>query len=168
MHILTIVLRFFHVFGGAFWFGAAMMMGFFISPAVAATGDAGPKIMAHLILKARLHIVISIAAGLTVLAGASLYWIDSDGLRSSWMQTGPGTVFTIGAIFGLIGFIYGIQLGRNIKNLVDVGATVQGKPTDEQMGKMQAIQKKLKVVGPISAYSLIICVLCMSVARYWF
>lgn len=50
MHILTIVLRFLHVFGGAFWFGASVILGFYISPTVAATGEVGQKFMGSLVL----------------------------------------------------------------------------------------------------------------------
>ncbi|MEP7134198.1 MAG: hypothetical protein ABI904_04645 [Chloroflexota bacterium] len=168
MHYLTIVLRFLHVVGGAFWFGSAIMLGFFISPTVAATGEAGQKFMGALVKNAGITKIISAAAGTTILAGAILYWIDSKGFTSAWTRSGPGLVFGIGGIFGLIGFIYGMQIGTNLNALVKVGSEVQGKPTDEQMGKIQAAQKKLKVVGPVSAYSLIIAVICMSVARYWF
>jgi hypothetical protein len=168
MHYLTIVLRFLHVFGGAFWFGSAIMLGFFISPTVAATGEAGQKFMASLVKNANITKVISGAAGLTVLAGAALYWIDSKGLSSPWARSGPGLVFGIGGVFGLIGFIYGMQIGTNINALVKVGSEVQGKPTAEQLGKIQAAQKKLGVVGPVSSIALIIAVICMSVARYWF
>ena len=168
MHTLTIVLRFIHVFGGAFWFGSAMMMGFFISPTVAATAEAGQRFMGHLVLKARIHTVIAVSAGLTILAGAGLYWIDSDGFASAWTRSGAGLVFGIGGFFGLIGFIFGMLIGKNISALAKIGSQVQGKPTPEQMGKIQAAQKQLGIVGPISSFSLIIAVICMSVARYWF
>jgi len=168
MHILTIVLRFLHVFGGAFWFGSAMMMGFYISPTVAATGEVGQKFMGSLVLKARIHTVIAIVAGTTILAGAWLYLIDSGGGSSAWARSGPGIVFGIGGFFGLIGFIYGMMIGKNIKILAETGSQIQGKPTPEQMGKIQAAQKQLAVVGPVSSFSLIIAVACMSVARYWF
>ena len=168
MHILTIVLRFLHVFGGAFWFGSAIMMGFFISPTVAATAEAGQKFMGSLVLKARIHTVLAASGGTTILAGALLYWIDSDGFTSAWTRSGPGTVFGIGGFFGLIGFIFGMLIGKNIKILATIGSQIQGKPTAEQMGKIQAAQKQLGVVGPISSISLIIAMICMSVARYWF
>ena len=168
MHIFTIILRFLHVFGGAFWFGSAIMMAFFITPTVAATAEAGQKFMGSLVLKARIHTVLAASGGTTMLAGALLYWIDSDGFTSAWTRSGPGTVFGIGGFFGLIGFIFGMLIGKNIKILATIGSQIQGKPTTEQMSKIQAAQKQLGVVGPISSISLIIAMICMSVARYWF
>jgi hypothetical protein len=168
MHYLLIILRFLHVVGGAFWFGSSMMMGFFVGPAVAAIGDAGPKFMGHVILKAKLHTVIAISAGLTVLAGLGLYWIDSEGFTSAWTRSGPGIVFGIGAFFGLIGFIFGNLLGINIKKVVTTGSQIQGKPTAEQLSQIQTAQKTMSTAGPISSYALIVALVCMSVARYWF
>ncbi len=57
MHYLTIVLRLLHVVGGAFWFGSAMMVGFMITPTVAATAEVGQKFMAALVQKANLTIL---------------------------------------------------------------------------------------------------------------
>jgi len=167
MHYVIIVLRFLHVFAGAFWFGSAILLGFYISPTVAATGDIGQKFMGALVKNAGITKVISATAGITILAGAVLYWIDSSGGNSAWAKSGPGIVFGIGGFFGLIGFIFGMQIGTNLNKLVKVGSEVQGKPTAEQMGIIQATQKKLSTVGPISAISLIIAVVCMSLARFW-
>lgn len=168
MHYLTVILRLFHIVGGAFWFGSAMMMGFFISPTVAATAEAGQKFMGHLVSQRRIVTAISTFAGLTVASGAGLYWIDSGGFTSAWQWSNTGIVFGIGGILGLVGFIFGMQIGANIKRLVKIGSEVQGKPTAEQMSQIQAAQKRLRFVGPVSAYSLILAVICMSVARYWF
>ena len=122
MHYLTIVLRLIHVGAGAFWFGSAILLGFYISPTVAATGEAGQKFMGALVKNAGITRVISAAAGLTALAGLGLYWIDSDGFTSAWTRSGPGVVFGIGGFFGLIGFIFGMQIGTNLNALVKVGS----------------------------------------------
>ena len=168
MHYLTVILRLLHIVSGAFWFGSSMMMSFFISPTVAATADAGQRFMAYLVKQGRVVTVISVLAGITVVAGAGLYWIDSAGFSSAWTWSSTGLVFGLGGILGLIGFIFGMQIGTNINKIVKTGSEIQGKPTAEQMGLIQAAQKRLKVVGPISAYALILAVICMSVARYWF
>jgi len=168
MHYLTIVLRFLHVVSGAFWFGSSMMMSFFISPTVAATADAGQRFMGYLVTQRRVVTVISALAGTTVVAGAGLYWIDSAGFSSAWTWSSTGLVFGLGGLLGLIGFIFGMQIGTNINKIVKIGSEIQGKPTAEQMNLIQMAQKRLRVVGPISAYSLILSVLCMAVARYWF
>jgi len=168
MHNLTIILRFLHVVGGAFWFGSAIMLGFFVAPTVSAIGEAGQKFMGHLVLKAKIHTAIAISAGLTAVAGVGLYWIDSAGFTSAWMRSGPGIVFGIGAFFGAIGFGFGNVLGMNIKKVATIGSQIQGKPTADQMSLIQAAQKKMSVAGPVSSISLIISMICMSVARYWF
>lgn len=168
MPYLTVILRLFHIVGGAFWFGSAMMMSFFVSPTVAATAEAGQKFMGHLVSQRRLVTVISFFAGLTVVTGAGLYWIDSGGFTSAWQWSNSGMVFGIGGILGLIGFIFGMQIGANTKRLIRIGSEIQGKPTAEQTGQIQAAQRRLRFVGPVSAYSLILALICMSVARYWF
>jgi len=144
------------------------MMGLFISPTIAATAEAGQRFMGHMVLKIRIHTVLAASAGTTILAGGLLYWIDSDGFTSAWTRSGPGMVFGIGGFFGLIGFIFGMLVGKNIKVLATIGSQIQGKPTPDQMNRIQAAQKQLGVVSPISSIALIISVACMSVARYWF
>ena len=102
MDYLKEFLRLVHIVGGAFWYGSAILMGFFISPTVSATGEAGQKFIGYLVKNKGITKVIATAAGLTVLAGGILYWIDSDGLSSAWTRSGPGLVFGIGGIFGMI------------------------------------------------------------------
>jgi len=168
MHYLTVVLRLLHVVSGAFWFGSSMMMSFFISPTVAATADAGQRFMGYLVKQRRVVTIISALAGTTIVAGACLYWIDSAGFSSAWTRSSTGLVFGLGGVLGLIGFIYGMQIGTNINKIVKTGSEVQGKPTPDQLNLIQSAQKRLRVVGPISAYALILAAICMSVARYWF
>jgi uncharacterized membrane protein len=98
MNVLVIVLRILHISGGVFWVGASLVTGIFISPAVAVTGDAGLKVLAHLIIKARFSTAITVAAVVTVLAGGTPYWIDSQGLTSKWTLSGPGLGFALGGV----------------------------------------------------------------------
>jgi uncharacterized membrane protein len=150
-----------------FWVGGSIILGFFISPTVAATADAGQRFMAHLIVKTRLTAAITGSAILTVLAGGSLYWIDSQGLTSLWHKSGPGLGFGIGGLFALVGLVFGIMVGRNITILGTLASQIKGKPTDEQMGQIQAAQKQLAYAGPISTIALILALACMATARYW-
>lgn len=167
MNYLVLVLRFVHVLGGVFWVGSSIMLGFFITPAVAATGDAGQKILAHLVTKAKLSMRISVSAVLTVLAGGWLYWIDSGGLTSGWMSSPAGYGFAIGGIFAIVGLIFGILVGNNVTSLGNLVGKIQGKPTPEQLGLIQAAQKQLAYAGPVSTIALILALACMATARYW-
>jgi hypothetical protein len=111
---------------------------------------------------------MSIASGLTALAGIALYWIDSDGFQSvAWMKSGAGTGFGIGTIFGIIGFIFGNIIGITTKSMMKLGAEMQGKPSPEQMTRMQALQKRQGMATTVTAYSLILSVIFMSIARYF-
>jgi uncharacterized membrane protein len=166
MDYLKIVLRLVHILAGVFWVGSSIIFGFFIGPTVAATEDAGQKFMAHLVTKANISARITAAAILTVLAGVWLYWLDSDGLTSAWQHSGPGIGFGVGALFAIVGLVFGIMVGRSTHTLGTLAAEIQGKPTPEQMNKIQAAQRQLGYAGPISTIALIIALVCMAVARY--
>jgi uncharacterized membrane protein len=164
---LKIVLRLIHILSGVFWVGGSIIFGFFIGPAVQATGEAGQKFMAHLVTNAKITVRITVSAILTVLAGGWLYWLDSDGLTSAWKNTATGVGFGIGALFALVGLVFGIMVGTNTQALVKIGGQVQGKPTPEQMNQIQTIRKRLALVGPINTFALIIALVCMATSRYW-
>ncbi len=161
-----LVLRIVHIGAGVFWVGGSLMMTFFIAPTVGAIGDAGPKFVAHLVRNLKFTTRMSIAAGLTVLAGGWLYWIDSNGFQSAWMMSSVGTGFGIGSGFGAVGFVFGLLIGRTTNALVQLGGQVQGKPTAEQATQLQLLQKRQATYSRITAITLILAVIFMSIARF--
>lgn len=167
MNYLVIVLRLVHILAGAFWVGSSIFLFFFVRPTLAATADAGQKFMAHLVTKANITTRITIAAFLTVLAGGWLYWIDSAGLTSAWRNSGPGIGFGVGSLFALVGLVFGSMVGVNTAKLGTLASQIQGKPSPEQMGQIQAAQKQLAYVSPISTIALILALASMATARYW-
>jgi uncharacterized membrane protein len=166
MNLLVIILRLLHIISGVFWVGAGLVMFFFIGPTLGATAEAGQKFAQHLMTQTRLTAIMTSSAIMTVLAGSTLYWIDSDGLTSAWMHSGAGLGFGVGAFFGLIGLVFGLMVGNTNGALSKLGAQIQGKPTPEQMGQIGALRKRLSVISPINAYALILATLLMAVARY--
>lgn len=167
MNLLVILLRILHILSGMFWVGGSLVTGFFLSPALAATGEPGQKVLAFLITKARLHTAIAATAITTVLVGGTLYWIDSQGLTSKWTTSGPGYGFGLGALFALVGVVFGLMVGQNLARLGQLAAQLNGKPTPDQMAVIAAARKTLAYAGPISSVALVLALLCMATARYW-
>jgi len=164
---LMVVLRFIHIFAAIFWVGSAFLMAFFIAPAAAATAEAGQKFMAYLITQKRITKAITVSAILAVLAGITLYWIDSAGFTSAWTRSSAGIGFGIGGAAGILAGIFGSIFGKNISALGEIFAKIEGKPTPEQGAQLQKIQKQLGKIGPIHTVAQIIAVTCMATARYW-
>jgi uncharacterized membrane protein len=166
MNTLVLILRLLHIFGGAVWVGGALVMNFYIAPAMRATGDAGKQFAGHLMGKTRFSSAMMGAAITSVVAGFVLYGIDSNWFTSEWQSSGPGIGFGIGALFALIGLITGIMNGNNNKAMGQLGAQIQGKPSPEQAARLGAIQKQQAWVVPVNTYSLILAVIFMATARY--
>ncbi|MCE9646771.1 MAG: hypothetical protein K8S20_12295 [Chloroflexi bacterium] len=166
MNYLMMTLRVIHIFAGIFWVGGTLIMTFFVGPTIGATAEAGQKFAGHLMSRMKYSQRMAAAAGLTLLAGAILFWIDSDGFTSAWLSSGAGKGFSIGAGFAIIGFGTGIMIGRTIKAMGQLGAQFQGKPTPEQAAQMQALAKKQTQYTNITAAVLIFAVLFMAIARY--
>ena len=167
MNIFLLVLRFVHIIAAIIWGGGALLMEFLISRSIAGTGEAGQKFAQHLTNTMRIHVFMMTAAISTVLAGTLLYWHDSNGFSSAWMRSGAGMGFGIGAVFGLIAFVFGAIFGKSNAELGQIGAQIKGKPTEEQLAKIQAIQKRVKKLSPIHVASMILAMTLMATARYF-
>ena len=166
MIYLIWLLRIVHILAGIIWVGGALIMAFFIAPAVGATAEAGQKFVGHLMGNLKFSSRMSAAAGLTILAGFILYWIDSDGFTSAWMTSGAGRGFGIGAAFSLAGLVFGIQVGRITKSMAQLGGQIQGKPSAEQMQQMGALRKQQVTYSNVNVVLLVLAVIFMAIARY--
>jgi uncharacterized membrane protein len=167
MDYLKEALRLIHIVGGMYWFGAVMVMYFFIMPAVMATGDAGQQFMKYLSVNSRMSKSVFWAAMLSGFAGAWLYLIDSQNFQSAWMTSPSGSMFGLGGFFGALALTFGIIVNRTIAAVGKLGAQIQGKPTSEQMAQMQTLQKRNGMLMKYTAYALIIAAVCMALARFF-
>ena len=170
MLILITVLRLLHIVSGIFWVGAALMLTFFITPAVRATDEAGQKFLTHFMRRTPINQAIIGSSLLSVAAGMSLYWIDSNGFQSPWMHSGPGIGFGLGGVAGLLGLYFGIQLNRRSRAMMQLGQQIQNQgapPTPEQLAAVQKLQAQLKSGGMLNAVFLLLAAILMSTARFW-
>ena len=165
MIYLIWLLRIIHIVAGVFWVGGTLIMTFFIGPTMGATGEAGQKFVGHLMNNLKFSNRMSAAAGLSILAGLILFGLDARA-GAAWLKSGFATGLSIGAGFAIIGLVFGILIGRTTKTMAELGAQFQGKPTNEQMTKMQTIRKQQATYSNISAAALILAVIFMAIARY--
>ena len=165
MIYLIWLLRIIHIVAGVIWVGGTLTMTFFIGPTIGATGEAGQKFVGHLMNNLKFSNRMSAAAGSTILAGLILYGLDARA-GAAWQRSGFAIGLNIGAGFAIIGFIFGILIGRTTNAMAQLGAQFQGKPTNEQMTQMQTIRKQQALYSNISAAALILAVVFMATARY--
>jgi uncharacterized membrane protein len=167
MDIFVIALRILHIFGGIFWAGAAWLGLFFLEPASRALGPDGGKFLGYLTNNLRYAVYVSIAAVITLLAGWTLFFLR---YGIAGLQTGPGLVFGIGGVLGLIAGVFGgAVVGSASAQLGRLGAEIAraGKPpTSAQAAEMAALQARLRSGGLWTAVFTSLTVLMMAIARY--
>lgn len=165
MIYLIWLLRIIHIVGGVIWVGGALIMAFFVGPTIGATGEAGQKFAGHLMNNLKFSNRISAAAGSAVLAGAILFALDARA-GTAWLQSSFATGLSIGAGLAIIGLVFGILVGRNFKVMAQLGAQFQGRPTPEQMTRMQGLQQQQRTFTMINVAALILATVFMAIARY--
>jgi uncharacterized membrane protein len=165
MIYLIWLLRIIHIVAGVFWVGGTLIMTFFVGPTVSAIGEPGQKFVAHLMNNLKFSNRMAAASGLTILAGLILYGLDARA-GEAWLRSNFAIGLGIGAAFALIGFVFGMMIGRNIKAMAQLGAQFQGKPSPTQLSQMQALQKRQATVSMISTGSVILATVFMAIARY--
>ena len=159
------LLRILHIVAGVFWVGGTLFMTFFVGPAIGATGEAGQRFVGHLMNNLKLSNRMSAAAGTTVLAGLILYGLDARA-GAAWLGSRFAIGLGIGAVFAIVGLVFGILIGRSTKAMAELGARMQGKPSPDQITQMQTIQKQQATYSSLAAISLILATIFMAIARY--
>ena len=165
MIYLIWLLRIIHIVAGVFWVGGTLVMTFFIGPTIGATGESGQRFVGHLMNNLKFSNRMSAAAGSTILAGLLLFWLDARA-GETWLRSSFATGLSIGAAFALVGFVFGIMIGRTTKAMAQLGAQFQGKPTSEQMTQIQAIRKQQATYSNLAVVALVLAVTFMAIARY--
>jgi hypothetical protein len=166
-----LVLRIVHIVGGALWVGCATFLLIFVRPTVQGIGPAGPKFMQDLIEKRRFPLFMNVSSALTILAGGLLYWSTSGGFEVTWLRSGPGIGFTLGALVALV--VYGIGFLMIRPRAATMGALgreigmVGGKPTAEQGAKMHRLDEEMGKIERVDVLLLMVSLILMATARYW-
>jgi hypothetical protein len=159
------VLILLHVAFGILWAGGAVVLGLFVLPAVLDAGPAGGAVMAG-VVKRRMPIVLTFAAGLVVLTGLRLYMLR---FSMAWLTSLEGLVLTFGAVLGLGGFVLGVFVQKpTAERLALLGLQVAqsgGPPTAAQASELRDLQAKLRRVARLMAWHLIGAALLMASHR---
>jgi len=166
MNIFFIALRLIHILAGTFWVGAAVVTTAFLMPTARAMGPEGGKFVQFILGKQRMSNYISLSAILTTLSGIAFYWIVSSGLRSAWIFTSSGSIFSIGAITGIAAAILGgvvtaptaARMDALSKEMQSAGAP----PKPEQFAQLQALQKRLGQAGLWGTILLVVTIVTMA------
>jgi uncharacterized membrane protein len=165
MIYLIWLLRIIHIVAGVLWVGGTLIMTFFIVPTVGATAEAGQKFVGHLMNNLKFSNRMSAAAGSTILAGLILFGLDARA-GATWLRSSFAMGLSIGAVFAVVGFISGIMIGRTTKEMAQLGAQMQERPTPDQLTQMQVIRKRQATFSTISATTLLLAIVFMAIARY--
>lgn len=164
-----LALRLIHIVSGVFWVGGAILLAWFIVPAVRDAGSAGGPVMSQLVQVRRMPIYLMAAAILTVLSGIALFWRDSGGFQGIWMRSGTGAMFGLGGLLGLVSAAIGsgvtAPIGRRL-GVIAAGAQARGGPSAEEAAEMQRLQARLAGVSSLVAVLLLLATAAMATARY--
>ena len=165
------LLRLVHVVAGTLWAGAAISYLFFVKPSVQSIGPVGPQFMQTLMQRRKYPLFMISTSLLTVLAGGILFWFLSGRLSLAWISTGPGLGFTIGSLAALVAFLVGtFGIGPTSGQMAELGGQIAASdkgPSPEQIGRLQALEKRLNLAEQIDFIMLVISMLTMATARYW-
>lgn len=162
--------RFVHVVAGVIWAGALIFMGWFLLPAIRATGSAGGALMQQITRVQRVPVYLMTLMALTVLSGLLLYWLDIRAYGRAWVHTGAGRTFSAGAAFAILTAIFGMSVNvPTAKRLGAMMGSIQATgapPTPEQAAQIGRLQNRLNRAAQAAALLILLAVTCMGVARY--
>ena len=159
---MVAVLRVIHIVLGAFWAGAAILLGWWALPTARQLGPAAAPFMQGLLQRKMTAFLIG-SGVLTVAAGIWLWF-----LRPPSFDTWQGVALATGATAAIIGLGIGLGLqrptGHKIQTLGNAIAAGGGPPTAEQGAEMGRLQAKMGSYGNVLAYLFAIALAGMALS----
>lgn len=192
---MMLALRIVHILFGLFWAGTAIALAAFVIPTARANGPTGGRLLRELMQRRRLSASLAVAAALTILSGAAMYWRIATDMHDAWVRSRPGLVLGFGGLTALIAFALGAvaaaptarkleALARDARRsisepepaLTHIGADAatdmalelsrQPGPPPEITAEVERLQSRLARVSCAIAVLLVITATCMATARY--
>lgn len=163
-----LVLRIIHVLGGIVWVGGAVLMAFFIAPALQSAGPAAGPIMGAL-QKRKLMVILPIIALLTILTGLRLLMLMSSNFGAGYFRSPMGMTYASAGLLSILAFVVGILVNR--PTMLKLGALQQSMasdPTSKEKiaAEIKKLQLRMAMAGWIVTAMLIAAATGMAVARY--
>ncbi len=169
MRDLVIVLRLVHIISGVFWVGAALVMTFFLFPALAGAGPAAGPVIAGLQRRGLLT-ALPVSAGLTLVSGMWLFQIASGGAPAAFARSAVGGTLGLAGVLAVAAFVLGMVVSRpaamRAGRLSQRLATAAAEERDTLQRQIQDLQRRALVANRIVAALLIATVAGMATARY--
>jgi uncharacterized membrane protein len=167
--VLTIVLRFAHVFFGTIWVGMMAFQVFFLGPALAQVGPDAGKLMGAL-AKLRMQLIMPILALITLVSGFWLFQRMSGGNMAALMATPMGKGFAIGGVVALLAFLFGmIAMRPMMMRSLKLMESLPSAPPDQRAAmsaELQQLRDRGTLFGKVVAVMLLFTLAAMAVARY--
>jgi hypothetical protein len=170
MNVLFLVSRALHVVCAALWLGSAVLLTYFVMPAVEGLGPESGKMLSGLQQKG-LNAFMGAIGGLTVLSGIYLYWHLTSGFDPTISGSPEAITFGIGGLLGLLAVIIGGSVvGRGARRLSTLGGelmkTTDGAARTEIMAEMQKLKGQVTTFGNLVNALLVITMILMAVGHY--
>jgi uncharacterized membrane protein len=165
-----LILRLIHILSGIMWVGTGVYTSFFLVPALSSS----PAIMGQVVAglqRRRVFLVLQIVAALTILSGLRLLWIDSAGFAESYMATGPGRTFSIGAAAAIIAAVlsFGVSRPAVVRAgavAVSVAASTDASERERLTVQLARLRRRGAVAGTLSVGFGLLAASAMAIARY--
>lgn len=166
-----LVLRFIHIVASVCWAGGGIIFFLFIEPTAKALAPTGMQFVQYMVTKRRFSIFMVVSSTLTVLTGALLIWQHASGNWLGYMSTGPGLVFTLGSITGVVVYFIGM-FGVNPRavRLSKLGQEIQaagGPPTPEQGAELHKLDREMSALSLADFLLVALSLGLMATARFW-
>jgi hypothetical protein len=170
MNAMFLVFRALHVVCAALWVGSAVLLTFFVMPAIEGLGPDAGKMMSGLQQKG-LNAFMGAIGGLTILSGIYLYWHLTAGFDPTISGTPEAMTFGIGGALGLLAVIIGGSIvGRGAKRLtvlgVELAKTTDGASRTEILAEMQKLKGQVTTFGNVVIGLLVVTTILMAVGHY--
>jgi uncharacterized membrane protein len=167
---IFLLARLIHVVCGVAWAGAVVFIAVILLPAIQGAGPSAGGVMDQIVRVRRMPVMLMSLAILTVLSGLSLFYLDVHAFGESWVHTGPGSTFSLGAAFAIFGMIVGMAVSTpTAKKLGALGTSINASgapPSPEQAAMLGRLQNRLVVAAKVVMVLIVLAVACMGVARY--
>jgi len=165
-----LIVRVLHILLAATWFGAVVVMMFFVIPAVKDVRPAGGAVMAG-IQRRRYPMIMQIIAGLTVLTGFDLYRRFTGSFDPVLSSSMGGRVFGTGGIAGILALVIGASIvARSMRKIGEIMAQAATMPDGPEKAKLIAsvepLQARAEMFGKVVIVLMVIAIVTMSIGHY--